>query len=393
MQSVGYIVSQVVQPKHTVADVLNLEVDHLQEIAHASWNARALHAIRKCRTKALGGHLDWSIACKKLHLQFNSCRNRHCTTCQGHKQHLWIAARSQELLSVPYFHVVFTLPDTLNSIALRYPQVLYKILFDSVWETLTAFGNNPKHLGAKLGMIAVLHTWGQNLSLHPHLHCIVPKGGVSKAGFWKKGKGKDDFLFSVKAMSDKYRGLFVAKLRKALPELPQSLYDGLFKKKWVVYAKPPFGKPEHVIEYLGRYTHKIAISNHRILAIDKAKREVDFSLKDYKKGGQKTRLTLTSKEFIRRFQLHILPKGFTRIRHYGFLSSSWKKDKLPLLQRQLADKDLLAIETVVIQEKSLHRICPSCKKGALITLFTFDSRGPPKNYQQTIKRKLLKFKI
>ena len=373
--------------------MLNLEVDHLHEIAHTSWHARALHAIRKCRTKALGGHLDWCMACNKLHLQFNSCRNRHCPTCQGHKQQQWIAARSQELLAVPYFHVVFTLPDSLNPVVLRYPQVLYKILFDTVWETLSAFGNNPKHLGAKLGMMAVLHTWGQNLQLHPHLHCIVPKGGVSKAGFWKKGKGKDDFLFSVKAMSDKYRGRFVAKLRKALPELPQSLYDTLFKKDWVVYAKPPFGRPEHVIEYLGRYTHKIAISNHRILNIDKEKREVTFSLKDYRKGGQKTKLTLCSKEFTRRFQLHILPKGFTRIRHYGFLSSSWKKDKLPLLQLQLADKNLIHTETFAIQEKSLHRVCPSCKKGELITLLAFDSRGPPKNYQKTIKRRLLKFRL
>ncbi len=379
------------QAKHTVADVLNLEVDHLQEIVRNSWNSRTLHAVRKCRTKALGGHLDWCIDCKKLHLQFNSCRNRHCPTCQGHKQHQWIAARTQELLSVPYFHVVFTLPDHLNPVAIRYPKVLYKILFDTVWETLSAFGNNPKHLGAKLGMIAVLHTWGQNLQLHPHLHCIVPKGGVSKAGFWKKGTSKDDFLFSVEAMSDKYRGCFVAKLRKELPMLPQSLYDNLFKKEWVVYAKPPFGRPENVIEYLGRYTHKIAISNHRILGIDKNNKTVTFSLKEYRRGGQKTTLILSTKEFIRRFGLHILPKGFTRIRHYGFLSSSWKKDKLPLLQLQLADKDLTEIEIVVAPEKSLHRICPYCKKGRLITLLTFDSRGPPKNLKQIIKRKLLKY--
>lgn len=378
---------------YKVADVLNLEVDHLQDIAHTSWNARGLHAIRKCRTKALGGHLDWCMKSNKLHLRFNSCRNRHCPTCQGHKQRQWIAARSQELLAVPYFHVVFTLPDSLDPVALRHPQVLYGILFDTAWATLSAFGKNPEHLGAKLGMIAVLRTWGQNLQLHPHLHCIVPKGGVSKAGFWKKGKGKDDFLFSVKALSDKYRGLFVAKLRKAIPELPQSLYDKLFKKKWAVYAKPPFGRPEHVIEYLGRYTHKIAISNHRILNIDKEKREVTFSLKDYRKGGQRTTMTLTSKEFIRRFQLHILPKGFTRIRHYGFLSSSWKKERLPLLQLQLAEKDLLHIETPVTTDKSLHRVCPSCKKGELITLLTFDSRGPPKNYRKTIKRKLLKFRL
>lgn len=378
------------QALYKVADVLNLEVDHLQEIAHTGWNARALHAVRKCRTKALGGHLDWCMDCKKLHLQFNSCRNRHCPTCQGHKQHQWIEARTQELLPVPYFHVVFTLPDHLNFVAVRYPQVLYKILFDSVWETLSAFGDNPKHLGAKLGMIAVLHTWGQNLSLHPHLHCIVPGGGVSRAGFWKKGSSKDDFLFSVKAMGSKYRGCFVARLRKALPELPQSLYDDLFKKQWVVYAKAPFGKPENVIEYLGRYTHKIAISNHRILNFDEADRTVTFRLKNYKKGGEKTTLTLSTKEFIRRFQLHILPKGFTRIRHYGFLSSSWKKDRLPKLQLQLAGKDLTHIEMVAAQDKSLHRKCPSCKKGTLITLLTFDSRGPPKNYKHIIKHKLLK---
>ena len=381
------------RPKYKVADVLNLEVEHLQDIAHTSWNARALHAIRKCRTKALGGHLDWCTSCNKLHLQFNSCRNRHCPTCQGHKQHQWIEARIQELLPVPYFHVVFTLPDHLNFVAIRHPQVLYKILFDTVWETLTAFGNNPKHLGAKLGMIAVLHTWGQNLQLHPHLHCIVPGGGVSKAGFWKKGTAKDDFLFSVEAMSVKYRGLFTAKLRKALPGLPQSLYDNLFKKNWVVYAKPPFGKPENVIEYLGRYTHKIAIGNHRILNIDKENKTVTFRLKDYKKGGKKTTLTLSTKEFIRRFQFHILPKGFTRIRHYGFLGSSWKKEKLPLLQLQLSNKDLAHVETFEVREKSLHRVCPSCKKGTLITLLTFDSRGPPQNYKKIIKRKLLKFRM
>jgi hypothetical protein len=277
-------------------------------------------------------------------------------------------------------------------VAIGYPRVLYKILFDSVWETLSAFGNNSKHLGAKLGMISILHTWGQNLSLHPHLHCIVPKGGVSKTGFWKKGTAKDNFLFSVKAMSCKYRGCFVSKLRKALPELPQSLYDTLFKKEWVVYAKPPFGRPENVIEYLGRYTHKIAISNHRILAIDKEKRKVTFSLKDYKKEGKKTTLTLSTQEFIRRFQLHILPKGFTRIRHYGFLSSSWKKEKLPLLQLQLSNRNLEHIEAFAAPEKSLHRCCPSCKKKTLITLLTFDSRGPPKDYKEIIKAKLLKDK-
>ena len=242
-----------------------------------------------------------------------------------------------------------------------------------------------------MGMIAVLHTWGQNLSVHPHLHCIVPKGGITKAGYWKKGKSKANFLFSVKALSVKFRGVFVARLRKQLPNLPQSLYDALFAKKWVVYTEPPFGKPEHMIEYLGRYTHKIAISNYRILAIDTQNKTVTFSLKEYRNQGKKTTQTLSTKEFIKRFQNHILPKGFTRIRHYGFLSSSWKKEKLPQLQLQLLDKDAENIVIFIPQEKSLHRCCPSCKKGILITLFTFDCRGPPKDYKKIAKRKILKY--
>lgn len=377
--------------KHTVADVLNLEVAHLKEYSNSSWHERTLHALRKCRTKALGGHLDWCTNCNKLHLQFNSCRNRHCPTCQGHKQHQWIAARSKELLAVPYFHVVFTLPDSINPVALQYPKEVYKVLFDTVWETLSVFGNNPKHLGAKMGMIAVLHTWGQNLNMHPHLHCIVPKGGITKAGYWKKGKSKDDFLFCVKALSKKYRGLFVSKLRKVLPNLPQSVYDKLFEKKWVVYSKPPYGNPENILEYLGRYTHKIAISNHRILAIDKENKQVTFSMKDYRKGGKKTTLTLSTKDFIIRFQNHILPKGFTRIRHYGFLSSSWKKEKLPRLQLLLSDKEKDIIEIFVPVEKSLHRCCPSCKTGKLITLFIFDNKGPPENYKQLAQHKIVKY--
>ena len=377
--------------KHTVADVLNLEVAHLKEYSNSSWHERTLHALRKCRTKELGGHLDWCTNCNKLHLQFNSCRNRHCPTCQGHKQHQWIVARSKELLAVPYFHVVFTLPDSINPVALQYPKEVYKVLFATVWETLSIFGNNPKHLGAKMGMIAVLHTWGQNLHVHPHLHCIVPKGGITKAGYWKKGKSKDGFLFCVKALSKKYRGLFVSKLRKALPNVPQSVYDKLFEKKWVVYSKPPFGKPENMLEYLGRYTHKIAISNYRILAIDKENKQVTFSMKDYRKGGAKTTLTLSTKDFIIRFQNHILPKGFTRIRHYGYLSSSWKKEKLPRLQLLLSDKEKDLIEVFVPVEKSLHRCCPSCKTGKLITLFTFDNKGPPENYMKRAQRKIIKY--
>ena len=367
--------------KYKVSDVLELEKEHLETISTNSWQYRTLQAIRRCRTKELGGHIDKCNTCNKLHISYNSCRNRHCPTCQGHKREEWIQARTSELLPVPYFHVVFTLPKELNSLFMHYPKELYNILFKTSWATLKQFGENPKHLGAQLGMIGVLHTWGQNLSLHPHLHCIVPAGGVTKAGNWKQSKNKGNFLFSVKAMSKVYRAKFVNKMRKVLPKQKQALYDKLFSKNWVVYAKRPFGKPENIIEYLGRYTHKIAISNFRILNIDEQKRTVTFSLKDYRKGGQKTVMTLQTKEFIRRFCLHVLPKGFTRMRHYGFLSSGWKKEKLPKLQEQLGVKreDKKESENLPILQR-----CPTCKLGTLETIFEFNSRGPPKEYEKLI---------
>lgn len=371
-------------PKYKVADVLALEKTHLVNLCQNSWQLRTLHAIGRCRTKELGGHIDKCDTCQKLHISYNSCRNRHCPTCQGHKREEWIQARSKELLPVPYFHVVFTLPKELNELFMHFKKEMYSILFKASWETLQQFGDNPKHLGAKMGMIGLLHTWGQNLCLHPHLHCIVPGGGITKSGHWKASKNKGKFLFNVKAMSPVFRAKFVSKMRKTLPKQKQELYDKLFSKNWVIYAKRPFGKPENIIEYLGRYSHKIAISNFRIKHIDKQKRTVTFSLKDYKKGGKKAYQTLTTIEFIRRFCLHILPKGFTRIRHYGILSSGWKKEKLPNLQKQLGVKQ----EEKQEQEKvAYQRRCPSCKIGELSTILVFDSRGPPKKYKQLLKIK------
>ena len=367
--------------KYKVSDVLELEKEHLETISSNSWQSRTLHAIRICRTKKMGGHIDKCTCCHKLHISYNSCRNRHCPTCQGHKREEWIQARSRELLPVTYFHVVFTLPKELNKLFMRYQKEMYAILFKSSWATLKQFGENEKHLGAKIGMIGVLHTWGQNLSLHPHLHCIVPGGGVSKAGNWKQAKNKGKYLFNVKAISKVFRAKFVSEMRKSIPKQPQFLYDKLFSKNWVVFAKRPFGNPKNIVEYLGRYSHKIAISNFRILNIDKEKHLVTFSLKDYRKGGKKTVLTLRSKEFIRRFCLHILPKGFTRIRHYGILSSSWKKDKLAKLQEKLG----LKIEEKEEETLSLLRKCPNCKVGELETIIKFGNRGPPANYVEMIK--------
>jgi hypothetical protein len=374
------------RPVHTVAHVLEMEQQQLKALSLTSWHHRTLHAIRKCRTQALGGHIDQCNCCHKLHLSYNSCRNRHCPTCQGHKREQWIRARESELLNVPYFHVVFTLPSEFNPYALRHGKIVYSILFKAAWQTLQQFGANPKHLGGKMGMIAVLHTWGQNLSLHPHLHCIVPGGGLSESGRWKPAKNKGKYLFNVKAMSPVFRAKYAALLRNSEVELPQKTYDQVFKKKWVVFAKQPFASPKRVIEYLGRYTHKIAISNHRIQDIDHHNRRVIFTAKDYKRGGKKSEITLSIQEFIRRFGLHILPKGFTRIRHYGILSSSWKKEKLPQLQAALVTKRI-----VVLPPKAplLHRLCPSCKKGRLRTILIFDVRGPPQNWRQLLKDKVL----
>lgn len=357
---------------YRVADVLELHADDLNALCKTSWQSRTLHAIRKCRTEALGCHIDQCDCCQKLHLSYNSCRNRHCPTCQGHKTEQWITARAQELLTVPYFHVVFTLPSALNDACLKHPKIVYATLFKAAWETMVEFSKDKHFLGAKTGMIALLHTWGQNLSLHPHLHCIVPSGGVKADGIWKNSKNKGKFLFPVKAMSKVFRAKFVARLRKEKLSFPPSVFKALFSKDWVVYVKHPFKNTQTVIEYLGRYTHKIAISNHRIKTI--RKNTVTFSVKNYRKGGKKELLTLTHQEFIRRLSLHILPKGFTRIRHYGILSSTWKTKHLKALQKQLNKPKTM------VKEKSkliLHRVCPSCKKGKLKTILTLHPYRPP----------------
>ena len=372
------------QPKLKVAQVLNLERNNLKSIAPTSWHYRTLQVIRRCRSKEMRGHIDQCDCCGTLHISYNSCRNRHCPSCQGHQREQWIARREQELLNTTYFHVVFTLPSELHGLAISQPRIVYKLLFKAAWDTLNQFAKNPKHLGAKMGMIAVLHTWGQNLSLHPHIHCIVPGGGVTKAGKWKKAKNKGKYLFNVKPISNVFRAKYVSYLKKENLKLSTSFYNSLFKKNWVVYAKRPFGKPQHVIEYLGRYSHKIAISNHRLVDINAKDKTVTFKAKDYRKNGAKTNVKLPTSEFIRRFCLHILPKGFTRIRHYGILSSSWKKEKLPDLQQRLQSYKIL-IQDTTKPKPVLHKKCPSCKKGSLKTVKLFDMRGPPDYWKRKLK--------
>lgn len=341
---------------------------------------RILHAIQICRTSTLGGHVDACESCGHVRISYNSCRNRHCPKCQNTQREAWIEARKQDLLPVPYFHVVFTVPGKLNGLFLHDEAGMYRLLFKAAWETIAQFAL-IKYYG-DAGMIAVLHTWGQNLSLHPHVHCIVPGGGLDYSGRWKPVKisstGKS-YLFPVENLSRVYRGKFMAALQKHI-KLEKPFIREQYKANWVVYAKEPFAGPEQVVEYLGRYSHKVAISNHRLQSVDET--GVRFSYRDYRDYQSKA-MKLTGVEFLRRFSQHILPKGFVRIRHYGLLSAS-KRPQLRQLQTALG---------VQIPEKREKKdwkqlcrehlgydpdLCPQCRQGRMVIIQRLDPvRGPP----------------
>lgn len=357
------------QPSCQVADVLHSLGNKVDILGFNTWQLRTLSAIRRCRTAAMGGHIDACDSCGVIRISYNSCRNRHCPKCQGHKREAWIQTRKDELLPVPYFHVVFTSPNELNGLALYAPKQVYDILFKAAWDTLATFGKNK---GVQMGMVCVLHTWGQNLILHPHLHCIVPGGGIDKSGKWMNIRADGRFLFPVKAMSKVFRAKYVAALRKT-DLYTKELSTALFAKPWVVYAKRSFAHADSVVEYLGRYTHKIAISNRRITAIENG--DITFTYKDYRTGGQVKEMTLKQEEFIRRFAQHILPKRFVRIRHYGILSSTWKRSKLKVLQQKMRP-----VATKPKDKQTHQGRCPCCREGRLITLLYFDRRGPPPDY-------------
>lgn len=357
------------RPKHELADVLRQYGEGFLEKYKISYQkTKVLRAIVNCRTAVLGGHLQ---SCSNCHYQqnaYNSCRNRHCPKCQIQQREKWIQARIEQVLPVTYFHVVFTIPSELNQLCLAYPKQLYNTLFSSSWKTIEIFSKDIKHLGAKSGMISILHTWGQNLSLHPHIHCIVPSGGINKQKKWKEARGKGKYLFPVKAMSKVFRAIFLKKLKllKNKGEIDdinlQALVDILFNKPWVVYAKKPFSGVKSVIEYLGRYSHKIAISNHRIKTIKDNK--VYFSYKNYR-TNQCSQIHLSAKEFIRRFTQHILPKGFVRIRHFGICASR-NKAVLTHIKKQLLKKQSIEVKPVGYPHWSLKPItCPKCKKGLI----------------------------
>lgn len=371
------------QPKHEVADVLHAHWQRVELHPHInSYQLRILSALKRCRTAELGGHVDACSTCGHKHISYNSCRNRHCPKCQGRNREVWIQRREEDLSCITgaahsgLFHVVFTLPDTLNQLAMQQPKKVYDTLFEAAWATINAFGKDAKHLAAQTGMIAILHTWGQQLTLHPHLHCIVPGGGLNKQGNWKLARSKGKYLFPVKALSKVFRAKYVAALKQKIKPLDKYLVNELYKKEWVVYAKQPFGNARAVVEYLGRYTHKVAISNHRIKSIDN--NTVTFTCKNYRNGSVKEELTLNAMEFIRRFSMHILPKRFVRIRHYGILSSTGKRTALPLIKSQTKLTVTVNHEPRVLNNYNT-KMCPRCKTATMVTIEIIQKRGPPKN--------------
>lgn len=357
---------------------------------------KVMSAVENCRTAALGGHVAACTKCDHQHIAYNSCRNRHCPKCQGAAAQDWMQARMEDLLPVEYFHVVFTLPVQIADIAYQNKAAVYGLLFKASAQTLLTIAADPKHLGAKIGMTSVLHTWGSAMTHHPHVHVVVPGGGLSSGGQrWvpcRKG-----FLVSVKVLSRLFRRLFLeglAKLHKAGklaffgnlsnlvdPDVFASHLAPLRKTNWVVYAKQPFGGPQAVLAYLSRYTHRIAISNHRLMSADA--NTVAFKWKDYriKSGDRMKVMRLHTSEFIRRFLIHVLPSGFHRIRHAGFLANGIRRDRIEMIRRLLdvkPDADLKIDDEQCADTDKQARACPKCG-GVMILVETFKRGQTPKS--------------
>jgi predicted RNA-binding Zn-ribbon protein involved in translation (DUF1610 family) len=373
------------RPTLEVADILRVQGDRFLDRYRSSFDfqqLKAFRAIQRCRTAALGGHRDACPSCGYQAISYNSCRNRHCPKCQAQVRERWLAARERELLDTSYFHVVFTVPHELNVLALENPRLFYDLLFTASAQTLLQIASDPKHLGAQIGVIAILHTWGQNLLLHPHIHCVIPAGGLSP-NHRRWVRPRYPFFLPVPVLSRVFRGKFLAGLKRlhrskklrcvgpaaaiADPREFAKLLRLLHRHDWVVYAKPAFGGPMQVLRYLGRYTHRVAISNHRLLAFEQER--VTFRWKDYARGGRQGQMTLTATEFLRRFFLHVLPKSFVRIRHFGFLANRFRASRLGLSRQLLASnsatKEPVRTYDVRSENASLWH-CPQCGTSMIV---------------------------
>ncbi len=372
------------RPALEVADLLRRLARQGRLPTLSSAQSKVVRALTACRTAALGGHVDACDECGYQAISYNSCRNRHCPKCQGTATAEWLEAQRHTLLPVRYAHVVFTLPDLLAPLALQNPRVVYGLLFRAASQTLLQVAATPRHLGARLGFLAILHTWGQNLLHHPHLHCVVPAGGLARDGSrWIPCR--PGFFLPVRVLSRLFRGKFLALLEEAQragtlqfhgqlhalrqPSAFRALRARAHAIEWVVYAKPPFGSPDCVLKYLARYTHRIAISNHRLLSVEQDR--VSFSWKDYRHGHRQRVLTLCAVEFVRRFLLHVLPYRFVKIRYYGLLAQSQRATTLPRCRELLRAPSEppasapTAAQTPGGQRASEPPRCPSCERGRL----------------------------
>jgi predicted RNA-binding Zn-ribbon protein involved in translation (DUF1610 family) len=370
----------VKRPAVEVADVLHVQGEHfLERHPWVSVQQRTvLRALHRCRTARLGGHVDQCSSCGHRTISYNSCRNRHCPKCQAQARERWLTAREREVLDVPYVHVVFTLPHTLLPLCRRNAALVYTLLFQASAATLLEVAANPRHLGAAIGCLSILHTWGQTLVRHPHVHCVVPAGGFSPDyQRWIRPKYAGFFL-PVNILRRVFRAKFVEGLRRAYargeldlggatttlrdPARWRAFVNALFRTAWVVYAKPAFGGASAVLRYLGRYTHRVAISNHRLVAFDGER--VTFRWKDYAHGNQWRTMTLTALEFLRRFVQHVLPRGFIRIRQFGYLASACRTARLTLARTLLMQPSEPSRDTAATSTTTWS--CPRC--GALMTI-------------------------
>ena len=365
------------RPTVEVADILRVQGQRFLDRYRASFDFQQLKAFRallNCRTAALGGHLDACPQCGFQAISYNSCRNRHCPKCQAQARQRWLAAREQELLPTSYFHVVFTVPHELNLLAQDNPWEFYHLLFTATAATLLEIAADPKHLGAEIGILTILHTWGQNLLAHPHIHCVIPAGGLSPDHTHWVHPRYSGFFLPVKVLGRVFRGKFLAGLKRlyrrkqlrcagpsaALADEKQfrQLLRRLHRQDWVVYAKPAFGGPRQVLRYLGRYTHRVAISNHRLVSFDGER--VTFRWKDYAHGSKPRQMTLTATEFLRRFFLHVLPKGFVRIRHFGFLGNRFRAVRVQLCRQLVANVPTQASTAQAPHTDAAIWHCPQC---------------------------------
>ena len=348
--------------------------EYLKTYRVTSGQRKVLSAIEKCRTAALGGHKEVCESCGEIRISYNSCRNRHCPQCQYLPKEKWIEKRSLDLLPIPYFHVVFTIPDTLYDLFYSNQKVCYNLFFKAVKETLLTIAADEKYLGVKIGFLAVMHTWGQNLLFHPHIHCIVTGGGLTKEGGWKSCP--KNYFLPVKVLSALFKRKLLFYLKTAAKKeqiiIDQKLAADmrhLYDKNWVVYSKPPFGSAKHVLAYLGRYTHRVAISNNRIKKITGS--AVEFSWRDYKNNNQKKTMSLAPLEFMRRFLLHVLPSRFHKVRAYGLLSNHSRKILMPICRRLLKTPEPKARPKETWQEALLRIVgidieyCHNCNRKSM----------------------------